>query len=638
MGKQIEPKLRKIGEYLKLDENTIFRIPEYQRPYSWNEEQCDKLWQDIWDFIESENKDRYFFGTIIINCNENDTKLDLIDGQQRTTTFLLLLKAILFRINDAILNYISDVQSEELFRGLKERRRKIIGILYGVETESISDVPNEEKDEIIYEKVNIIENTAIREEYKTEMINILKSSSFDDVEKNVIKKPYKQKDNKYTNYFRNFKFFYEKCNLQDNELNILAKNIIENCEVIEIKSWNVEQAITMFNSLNADGLPLCDADIITAKLYSVAQKDNVKDSFIKSWEEFQNLINNLEEKKILDIDSIFMQQMYYERTKNNETVTNTGSVTVTTPGLRRYFTEINKNFINNPLESCNNIINLAKIWNKISDYPIAKVLFKFNENFKLFLASYLYRFKEEDIIELKKNENNEVYEEEIKSDKKNTIKEDIETILECMLRLFTILELVDTGYSSSKFKTFLFTEESKFINNNISVKEIKTDFNEHIKKNWNKEEIKKYIYNCENNSLIFLNEYLFAKEHNIDFDLENQYDIEHIMPNSGNNLQIIRQDAQLINEEEFKEYVDKIGNKILLEYKINRSIGNEWFRTKISTTIKDKTGYKDSKFPIASQLVNKYQLQKDKAYWVKDDIITATNDAVERIANFIFDE
>lgn len=470
------------------------------------------------------------------------------------------------------------------------------------------------------------------------MKNILKSTSFNDVEKNVIKKPYKQKDNKYTNYFRNFKFFYEKCNLQDNELNILAKNIIENCEVIEIKSWNVEQAITMFNSLNADGLPLCDADIITAKLYSVAQKNNLRDNFIKSWEEFQNLINILEEKKILNIDSIFMQQMYYERTKNNETITNTGSVTVTTPGLRRYFTEINKNFINNPIESCNNIINLSKIWEKVSDYPIAKVLFKFNENFKLFLASYFYRFNEKDVIEVKKNEKDENNEGKIKSDEKNAIKKDIETILECMLRLFTILELVDTGYSSNKFKTFLFIEESKFINSNISVEEIKTDFNEHIKKNWNKEEIKKCIYNCENNSLIFLNEYLFAKEHNKDFDLENQYDIEHIMPNSGNNLQIIRQDAQLTNEEEFKEYVDKIGNKILLEYKINRSIGNEWFRTKISTTIKDKTGYKDSKFPIARHLVDKYQSKKDKAYWVKDDIIVATNDAVKRIANFIFDE
>ena len=95
MAKNIEPKLKKIGDYLKLDEDTVFTIPEYQRAYSWSIDNCDKLWQDINDFVDSDSKDRYFFGTIIINCQNDDTKYGLIDGQQRTTTFLLLLKAFL---------------------------------------------------------------------------------------------------------------------------------------------------------------------------------------------------------------------------------------------------------------------------------------------------------------------------------------------------------------------------------------------------------------------------------------------------------------------------------------------------------------------------------------------------------------
>jgi len=74
MAKNIEPKLKKIGDYLKLEEDTVFTIPEYQRAYSWGIDNCDKLWQDINDFVESESKDRYFFGTIIINCQDNDTK------------------------------------------------------------------------------------------------------------------------------------------------------------------------------------------------------------------------------------------------------------------------------------------------------------------------------------------------------------------------------------------------------------------------------------------------------------------------------------------------------------------------------------------------------------------------------------
>ena len=43
--------------------------------------QCDKLWQDIVVFIDSDGSDPYFFGTIIINCLENDRVLSLIDEQ-----------------------------------------------------------------------------------------------------------------------------------------------------------------------------------------------------------------------------------------------------------------------------------------------------------------------------------------------------------------------------------------------------------------------------------------------------------------------------------------------------------------------------------------------------------------------------
>ena len=109
------------------------------------------------------------------------------------------------------------------------------------------------------------------------------------------------------------------------------------------------------------------------------------------------------------------------------------------------------------------------------------------------------------------------------------------------------------------------------------------------------------------------------------------------MPDSGKNLQEIRKDANIQSEDEFKGIVNKIGNKIVLEEKINRSIGNEWFRTKVSTKLDDKTGYVDSVFPIAQYLVSKYK-SENKPYWRKEDIIQATNEAKDRILKFIFGE
>lgn len=613
MAKNIEPKLKKIGDYLKLEEDTVFTIPEYQRAYSWSIENCDKLWQDVNDFVESESKDRYFFGTIIINCQDNDTKYGLIDGQQRTTTFLLLLKALLVRINKAILRTPNDDDSAGLYRGLKERRRRIMGILYKVETEEISDKPDSAQDSEICQNVNILENYSINEQYKTELKTILQATDFESAEARVIKIRYKQKDNRYTNFFRNFKFFYSKiCELPDALLNSIAKSITDNCEVIEIKSWQVEQAITMFNSLNSDGLPLYDSDIISAKLYAEAEKNGKEKEFADLWKQLNDIINELDGLRIADINSILMQYMYYVRTVNKETISETGAINVTTPGLRRYFTEINKKPISTPIDMCNDMIKLAKIWKKVSSYSQMKLLLKFNENTKLFLASYFYRFNEEDITE------------------------DIVTpILNCFLRLFALLELVDVGYSSKYFKTFLFGEEVKFIDGSFTIDTIIKDFNDHICANWERNNIKTALLDYDGNVLVYLNEYLFANEKGMQFELGTKYDIEHIMPYSGSNLQEIRKDAEIGSEEEFNGIVNKLGNKIVLEEKINRSIGNEWFRTKVSTTLENKTGYIDSKYPIACALVARYR-NANKPYWKKDDIATATEKASERILNFIF--
>lgn len=614
MAKSIEPNLRKIGDYLRLDGDTVFIIPEYQRAYSWGTDNCDKLWQDIVDFSDSESKDRYFFGTIIINCQDNDEKLVLIDGQQRTTTFLLLLKALLVAINNSILRNVCDEDSEGLSRGLKERRRKIIGILYKAETEDISDKPDVIKDRKMYQEVCLLENYSINERYRSELKTILESYDYVEAESRVYRIPYKQKDNKYTNYFRNYKYFYERISdLSESALNRIAKAITERCEVIEIKSWQVEQAITMFNSLNSDGLPLFDSDIISAKMYAEAEIISQGKQFTALWKDLLDNIDELKKQGIANIDSILMQYMYYVRALNNEIVNEKGSINVTTPGLRRYYTEINKDMIKEPIETCSKMINLVRIWQKISVYPSVQILMKLNENSKLFLACYLMRFRCDEVTE-----------------------EVVGVVVDCLLRLFAVLELVDAGYSSSLFKTFLFGESVKLVNSSVPVYEIKQDFDNHIKAKWDKENLSDQLFSYDKSALVYLNEYLFAKNNGLSFQLDGKYDIEHIMPSSGSNIQEIRKDADLADEDEFRDYVNKLGNKIVLEEKINRSIGNEWFRTKVSTSLKDKTGYIDSKYPISNYLVKTFR-GSEKPFWKKADISTATEEASGRLTKFILE-
>ncbi|GAA9964225.1 DUF262 domain-containing protein [Helicobacter pylori] len=85
---------------------TIFSIPVYQRNYTWEEENCEKLLQDIVGI--SQNKKTHFMGSItyilhLIDDEKSLRKLQefvIIDGQQRVTTFMLLLKAIKTKIQN----------------------------------------------------------------------------------------------------------------------------------------------------------------------------------------------------------------------------------------------------------------------------------------------------------------------------------------------------------------------------------------------------------------------------------------------------------------------------------------------------------------------------------------------------------
>lgn len=609
MATSINPELKSISRYLKLDKNKYFVIPEYQRGYSWTISQCEKLWNDIESFVESDGDDNYFFGTVIIDCSHSN-QLSLIDGQQRTTTFLLLLKALLLHINKIIPKIVDDEVLRGLKSGLEDRQKVIMSILYRAKPIDVVDMlENTEK----IKNILILQNNSINELHHDELNKIIEAENFDIAQKNAFKIPRKQKDNQYTNHFRNFKFFYEQlADKSESQIYKFAEIFLDECEVIAIRSEQTEQAITMFNSLNSTGLPLSDSDIISAQLYANAKKDDMHEKFNENWADLNKLASQLNQSKIVNLDNILQQYMYIHRAIGNEYVKTKDdgglSIDVTTPGLRRYYTEIKKDdLLTNPLELCQKLTDIANKWEKVQEYPIVKLMLKNNENIKLFLAGYLYRFDVDDISQ-----------------------ENISTVCESLLRLFTLLEVGHLGYSSSKFKTFLFGEIVKLIDKNISIDEIKQNFDKHISQ-WQPEDVKILISDYDKNILVFLNEYLFAKQKDLPFDFVESVNIEHIMPASGRNIDTIRQDANIADIDEFKSLVNKIGNKILLEGDVNKSIGKDWFKTKKQNTIGDRKGYKDSKYAIAKSLVD---YSKDQ--WEKDDILTATDEAVARISDFIF--
>lgn len=67
-------------------------IPEYQRPYKWSLKNVNQLIDDILRF---KNKEAYRLGTVVVHKNSKNNTLDIVDGQQRITTIVLLIKAIM---------------------------------------------------------------------------------------------------------------------------------------------------------------------------------------------------------------------------------------------------------------------------------------------------------------------------------------------------------------------------------------------------------------------------------------------------------------------------------------------------------------------------------------------------------------
>ena len=86
----------KFFEFLE-QKKTLFNIPVYQRNYEWSNEQCMQLFSDVERIIQDNFERKHFLGTIVY-VDERGPKLskyfNIIDGQQRITSFMLFLKAI----------------------------------------------------------------------------------------------------------------------------------------------------------------------------------------------------------------------------------------------------------------------------------------------------------------------------------------------------------------------------------------------------------------------------------------------------------------------------------------------------------------------------------------------------------------
>lgn len=292
----------------KLSPYNRLLVPPYQRPYCWDEETCEVLWNDILDFRKSawnaqDNSmsitDNYFVGTIVASTDSGDNKtLDIIDGQQRLTTFLLLLRAILRKFehmyedkaprrwDHASFNTVSDVE-----KCLWDTTRTI----------------DDKDDHKLYRHPDAnlrLHSEVVFDGQRAELERILNDGPDPEA------KP--KGNDKRSPYMRNYDFFCRSIDklLTDEDIKLAdLGQAISRCVTLLIRCDDLNSALTIFGTLNTRGIPLEDADIFKAELYGRLNNDDEKKQFANEWRDLDQRLKGCN----LSMTDIFRDYMFVLR-------------------------------------------------------------------------------------------------------------------------------------------------------------------------------------------------------------------------------------------------------------------------------------------------------------------------------------
>jgi len=75
----------------------LFRVPNYQRDYAWDTDNVDDLFEDILESIETQTN--HYIGTFILAAGAGESQFNVVDGQQRLTTLIMLFNAVIERLD-----------------------------------------------------------------------------------------------------------------------------------------------------------------------------------------------------------------------------------------------------------------------------------------------------------------------------------------------------------------------------------------------------------------------------------------------------------------------------------------------------------------------------------------------------------
>ncbi|RDW16133.1 hypothetical protein CWR48_18285 [Oceanobacillus arenosus] len=253
----IDTKRLSIGKLLG-SVNEVFRIPLYQRPYNWGRDQWNDLWEDL---IRIDGNETHFLGSVITISQQKQkgfTYLELVDGQQRITTILILLIAI-----------------RDLARESDEERAAYID--------------------------NYFLKSSTIDEFEPKLILGRKDNK---LFKKLVEKRFNGDESKNKKIVQAYNFFIQK--LQNSKLNWqhIYTKLLDSLDLVLMVTDSYYDAFKLFETLNNRGLSLSSVDLIKNYLLSKFSSNEDEDLLEETIEIWDSIIENIEDIQSVRHDKV----------------------------------------------------------------------------------------------------------------------------------------------------------------------------------------------------------------------------------------------------------------------------------------------------------------------------------------------
>lgn len=527
-----------------LDNKNQFVIPDFQRSFVWTEKEVETLFSDFKEDTDNytdrlDTLPGYLLGNIVLISNENNpTRFDVIDGQQRLTTLTLIFCAL-----------------NNLFKDIAEETRRNLGAnadMWMGHTFSFK------------EYFRILDNNLQFVDYK---ILHTQDLEFKETYKSIIKQGALVSDEDNTSA-NNLEAVYESIlqhlrSIYDNEsqkLLYFLQYLTTKVKLIETTAPSIERAFQLFEILNNRGQSLEPLDLLKNYLLKNLTsapgitQNQIKD-FSDSWSQFLKNLKDTGKSKVIETSTFIKhfiigtkainvkKKDLFEHFKDNELVANDIlQLSSDINSISKVYASINKDPLSNDfLSNDDGMYTLFTLFNTVQIHPLLMPFYNAPRVDKVRLVDAAVRYVAAVIFSYTQT---------------NAIEAELPEIIEKILHESDLARRLEVAVTELELRTKPYVDLIRAL---LPVKDFGSK---------NKKKAPKAFQ-----ILKFIELYLNQKD---SIKTSKKIELEHIMPQAADN-----EDYSFDDEDTRKEYLNHLGNLTLLDKSLNASVKNGNFADKL---------------------------------------------------------